>query len=79
MVDFMLCCLANLLFFDSPLFNCYTNICSAIICCLFSGEKYLFFWGGGGFISVLASSFCEGDKDFFDTFVILSAILLPVK
>ena len=41
MVDFMLCFLTNLLFFDIPLLYCYTNLNSSIICCLPSGDMYL--------------------------------------
>ena len=53
----------------------YTNLNSSIICCLFSGDIHLSF----GF-SIL-SSFCECNSlgDFFETLVILPAILLPIK
>ena len=46
-----------------------------MICCLFSGDMYLSFG-----ISI-SSSFCECNTlgDFFETLVILSAILLPIK
>ena len=46
-----------------------------MICCLFSGDMYLSFG-----ISI-SSSFCECNSlgDFFETLVILSAILLPIK
>ena len=42
MVDLM-CCLTNLLFFDISLLYCYSNLNSSIICCLSSGDMYLFF------------------------------------
>ena len=53
----------------------YTSLNSSIICRLFSGDIYLSF---GISISLLTSSklFCEV---FFETLVILSAILLPIK
>ena len=71
-------CLAKLLFFDIPLLYYYTNLNSSIICCLFSGDIYLSF---GISISSLASLFCECSslEDFLEIFVILSAILLPIK
>ena len=82
MVDLM-CCLTNLLFFDTPLFYCYTNLNSSIICCFFFWWFVSFF---GASISLLASSFfkcnsieCNSVGDFFKTLVILSAILLPIK
>ena len=68
MVD-LVCYLRDLFFFYSPLLYCYTNLNSSIICCLSSGDFYLFF---GTSVSLLASS-------FFETLVILSAILLPIK
>ena len=63
--------LKNLLFFDIPLFHYYNYHNSSIICCRFSGDKYLSFG-----ISIL--SFCTYLEDFFKC-VIFSAILLPVK
>ena len=54
------------------LYYFYTDLNSSIIC-LFSGDTYLSF---GISISFLVSSFCE---DFFETLLILSAILLPIK
>ena len=70
-------CLTNLLFFDIPLLYCYTNLNLSIICWLSSGEMYLFFryiirTGYACFFFILAS-------EFFETLVILSAILLPIK
>ena len=62
-------CPINLLFFDIPSLYCYTNLNSSIICCLFSGDMYLVFVAS---ISLLVS-------DIFETLVILSAILLPIK
>ena len=81
MVDFMLCCLTNLLFFDIPLLYCYTNLNSSIICCLSSGDMYFFLGTPFGLalstsISLLASFFVAF---FVETFVILSVILLPIK
>ena len=54
----------------------YTNLKSLITCCLSLGDMYLSFCTS---ISLLASSFCECLEDFFKTFVVLSAILSPVK
>ena len=67
-------CLTNLLFFDIPLLH-YVNLNLLIICCLFSGDIYLSFGISN------SSLFCEYDssEDFFETLVILSAILLPIK
>ena len=65
-------CPANIIFFDILLLYCYTNLNSSIIYCLSCGDVYLFF---GAFIS----SFCNSLGDFFETFGILSAILLPIK
>ena len=64
--------LTNLLFFDIPLLYCYTNLNSSTICCLSSGDMYLLF---GASISL----FCNSLGNFFETLVILSAILLPIK
>ena len=75
MVDLMHC-LTNSLFFDIPLLYYYTSLNSSIICCLFSGDMHLSF---GASDSSLASLFCELVEDFFETRVILSVILLPVK
>ena len=69
MVDLMYC-LTNLLFFDISLLYYYSNHNSSIICCLFSGDIYLSFGFSNSFL------FCE---NVFDTLVILSAILLPIK
>ena len=74
MVD-LVCYQTNLLFYDIPLLYCYTNLNSTIICCLSSGDMYLFF---GTSISLLASSFFERVGDF-QTLVIFSAIFLPIK
>ena len=71
MVDLM-DCLTNSLFFDISLLYYYISLNSSIICCLFSGDIYLFF---GASDSSLASLFL----DFLERFVILSAILLPTK
>ena len=72
MVDLMYC-LTNLLFFGVPLLYFYINLNSPTICCLSSGDIYISFG-----ISLLALSKLFY-KDFFETFVILSAILLPIK
>ena len=62
-------CLINLLFFDVTLLYCYINLNSSIICCLFYGDIYLSF------------GICECNPlgDSFEKFLILSAILLPIK
>ena len=69
-------CLINLLFFNIPLLCCYTNLNSLIMCCRFSGDTYLSF---GISISLLALVLCSSIEDFFEIFVILSAILVPIK
>ena len=70
-------CLTNLLFFGIPLLY-YTNLNSSIICCLSSGDMYLFLGVAlSTFTSV--SSFGNSLVDFFEMLVILSAILLPIK
>ena len=71
-------CLTNLVFFDIPLLYCYTNLNSSIICCLCSGDMYLFL-GAALSTSTSDSSFGNSSVDFFETLVILSAILLPIK
>ena len=82
MIDLMLCRLKNLLFFNIPLLYCYTNLNPSIICCLSSGDMSLFFdtsissseWN---FLEL--SDECNSVVDFFETSVILSAILFPIK
>ena len=71
-------CLANLLFFDIPLLYYNTDLNSSIVCCRFSDDIYLSF---GISISSLSLSFCECNslEGFLEIFVILSAILLPIK
>ena len=70
--------LSNLLFFSISLLYYYINLNSSIICCLSFGDIYLSFG-----ISLLASfydnPFGGNSLDFFDTLVIFSAILLPIK
>ena len=61
----------NLLFFDTPLLYCYTNLNSSIICCLFSGDMYLFL-GVTLSTSTSVSSFGNSFVNFFETLVILS-------
>ena len=53
-----------------------TNLSSLIICSIFSGDIYLSFG-----ISLLTSSFseCNSLEDFFDEFVTISIILIPIK
>ena len=56
-----------------------TNLNSSIICCLSSGDMYLFL-GVAISTSSYVSLFCKAFADFFfETLVILSAILLPTK
>ena len=80
MVDLILRCLTNSPILDIPLLYCYTNLNSSIICCLSSGDIYLFFGAPFG-LALLASVslFCNSFGDFFETIVILSIILLPFK
>ena len=75
MVD-LVYCLTNLLFFNIPLLCCYTNLNSSVMCCRFSGDTYLSF---GISISLLALLLCSSIENFFEIFVILSAILVPIK
>ena len=69
--------LANLLLFDIPLLNYYTNLNSSIICFVYSGDIYFSF---GTSISLLTSLLC-GCNSFgdFETLVISSAMLLSIK
>ena len=55
-----------------------TNLNSSIICFLSSGDIYLFL-GVTISTSSFVSLFCEVFAEFFETLVILSAILLPIK
>ena len=64
--------------FDIPLLYCYTNLNSSIIYCLSSGGMYLFL-GVALSTSTSVLSFGNSSVDFFETLVILSAILLPIK
>ena len=71
--------LSNLLFFGIRLLHYYINLNSSIICCLSCGDIYLSFG-----ISLLASFegevlVCSSFRYSFEEFVILSAILLPIK
>ena len=79
MVDLMYC-LLNLLLFDIPLLHYYTNLNSSIICHLFSGDIYLSFGISASCSSVFKcnSLECNFFRNF-ETLVILSAILLPIK
>ena len=77
MVDLMHCP-TNSLFFDISLLYYYTSLNSSTMCCLSSGDMYLFLVVA---LSVSASviSFDNSSVNFFETLVILSAILLPNK
>ena len=71
--------LTNLLFFGIPLSSYYINLNSSIISCLSCGNIYLSFG-----ISLFAlfdcnSSSCDFFVVFFETLVILSAVLLPTR
>ena len=76
MVD-LVYCLQNVLFFDIPLLYYYINLRSSIILYLSSGDMYISL-GISLLFSFLTISklFCA---EVFETFVILSAILLPNK
>ena len=78
MVDLMYR-LTNFLFFDISLLFCYTNLNSSIICCLSSGDIYLFLGVALSTSTSVSSLLCNYLADFFKTRVILSAILLPIK
>ena len=67
-----------MLFFDILLLYCYTNLNSSVICCLSSGDMYLSLEVALS-TSTSVSLFCSSLVDFFETLVILSAILLPIK
>ena len=66
--------LLNFLFFSIPLLYYYINLNSSIICCLSCEDIYPSFG-----ISLLASFKGNSFEDFYETLVILSAILLPIK
>ena len=55
-----------------------TNLNSSIICCLSSGDMYLFLGVAHSTFSSV-SLFCHSLVDLFETLVISSAILLPIK
>ena len=80
MVDWVPC-LTNLVFFDIPLLYYYINLSASIISCLSSGDIYLSL--GISFGISLSFSFVTVSEffrcEFFETFVILLAILLPIK
>ena len=65
--------LTSLLIFDIALLNYYIYLRPLIICCLFSGDVYISL--GSSFVTV-SELFCG---EVFATFVILSAIFLPIK
>ena len=66
--------LTNLLFFGIPLLYYYINLNSSIIFCLFCGDIYLSVG-----ISLLSAFECGSLAGFFEIFVILSAIELPIR
>ena len=65
---------SNLPFFGIPLLYYYINLNSSIICCRSCWNIYLSFG-----ISLLASFEWNSAEDFFETLVILSATLFPIK
>ena len=70
-------CLKNLLLFDISLLCYYMNLRSSIVFCLFSGDIYLSLGISLSCLFVTVSELlCWG---FFETLIILSAILLPIK
>ena len=76
MVD-LVYCPRNLSFFEIPLLHCYINLRSSIMFCFFSGDIYL---------SLGISLSCSFETvfelfcgDIFETFVILSPVLLAIK
>ena len=75
---YLIHCLTNLLFFDILLLYSYTNLNSSIICCLSSGDRFLFL-GVSFSTSTSVLLFCNSLVGFFETLVILSEILLPIK
>ena len=76
MVD-VVYCLINLLFFDILLIYYYINPRSSIFFCLFSGDKYIYLGISLPYSFVTVSELICGEV--FETFVILSANLLPIK
>ena len=64
-------CLTNLLCFDIQLSYYYTNLNSSVVFCLSSEDMCLTFG--------VSLSFLPSPKLFFETFVILSVILLLIK
>ena len=70
-------CLTNLLLFDVSLLYYYINLKSSIIFCLSSGDICLSLgvFLPCSFVTVSELLCCE----FFEAFVILTAILLPIK
>ena len=81
MVD-LVYCLTSLLFFGIPILYYYINLRSLRIFCLFSGDIYLSFGITlsnlifSASLSTVSELFCG---EVFETFVILSAILLAIK
>ena len=74
MVDLVYCS-TDLLFLYILLLYYYINLISSIICCVFSGDIYLFL-GVSVSLSTASNVNCG---DLFKTFVILLAILLPIN
>ena len=56
-----------------------TNLNSSIICCLSFVDMYLSFLEGSSFCIYFCFVICSFLVNFFETLVILSAILLPIK
>ena len=70
-------CLTNLLFDDISLLYYYVNLISSIILCLSSEDIYLSLDISLSCLFVIVSKlFCS---EFLERFVILLAILLPIK
>ena len=76
MVDLMYY-LTNLLFFYIPLLNHYINVRSSIMFCLSCGDTYLSLRISLSCSFVIVSELSCGQ--LLETFIILLAILLPVK
>ena len=78
-------CLTNLLFFDIALLYYYINLSSSIIHCLSLGYIYIYIYIYIYLLFSVSISFLNSFKlfckcnSFNDFFVILSAILLPIK
>ena len=67
--------LTSLLFFDISVLNYYINLRLSVTFCLSSGDTYLSLGVSTSFVTVYELFWGE----VFETFVILSAIVLPIK